>query len=300
MILAETAEALRKGATQIRDGEGDGQDGGLSGMMADALLAAFEDSSSSMEEKGTRLVGGGDALKDAARVMSNAKTAEAGMADLQQPPAYTAPTPLPGVPPTPKEIQAEATKRHAANQEMAAYNTARAQQEAAAAQWTQKLDAVFLGSIPPMQAIHGQPDPTEPPPSVPSSPSSPSLPPTGPRTPGTPASPTRRTPGIRRTRTGTLTRTATRTRTRTATRTRTGTRDPEKDPEKPDPEKDPEKPDPVDPERRATRSPRRPTRPTTCRERRARSRARRRAASPTTPRRARLRPARAREDRPAA
>ena len=30
-ILAETAEALRKGATKIRDGEGDGQDGGLSG-----------------------------------------------------------------------------------------------------------------------------------------------------------------------------------------------------------------------------------------------------------------------------
>ena len=58
-ILAETAEALRKGAAQIRDGEGEGQDGGLSGMMADALLTAFEASSSSMEEKGTRLVGGG-------------------------------------------------------------------------------------------------------------------------------------------------------------------------------------------------------------------------------------------------
>ena len=240
-ILAETAEALRKGATKIRDGEGDGQDGGLSGMMADALLAAFEDSSSSMEEKGTRLVGGGDALKDAARVMSNAKTAEAGMADLQQPPAYTAPTPLPGLPPTPKEIQAEANKRHAANQEMAAYNTARAQQEAAAAQWTQKLDAVFLGSIPPMQAIHGQPDPTEPPPSVPSSPSSPSLPPTGPRTPGVPDPTDPRDP-------------------------KDPNKDPDKDPdkdrdkdpdkprdpeepEKPDPD-DPEKPDPVDPEPR--------------------------------------------------
>ena len=70
----------------------------------------------------------------------------------------------------------------------AAYNTARAQQETAAAQWTQKLDAVFLGSIPPMKAIHGQPDPTEPPPSVPSSPTGPSLPPTGPRTPGNPDS----------------------------------------------------------------------------------------------------------------
>ncbi|MGF9755314.1 hypothetical protein AAII07_08935 [Microvirga sp. 0TCS3.31] len=223
-ILAETAEALRKGAAQIRDGEGDGQDGGLSGMMADALLAAFEDSSSSMEEKGTRLVGGGDALKDAARVMSNAKTAEAGMADLQQPPAYTAPTPLPGVPPTPKEIQAEATKRQAANQEMAAYNTARAQQEAAAAQWTQKLDAVFLGSIPPMQAIHGQPDPTEPPPSVPGGPSGPSLPPTGPRTPGTPDPTNPQDPD------------------------KPGQKDPDK-PEKPEPTKpDPTKPEPTKPE----------------------------------------------------
>jgi hypothetical protein len=184
-ILADTAEALRRGARQIRDGEGEGQDGGLSGMMADALLAAFEASSSSMEEKGTRLVAGGAALKDTARVMRNAKTAEAGMADLQQPPAYTAPTPMPGLPPTPEEIQAEATKRQAANQEMAAYNAARAQQEAAAAEWTQKLDAVFLESIPPMKAIHGQPDPTEPPPSVPSSPTGPSLPVT-PSTPGTP------------------------------------------------------------------------------------------------------------------
>ena len=289
-ILAETAEALRKGATKIRDGEGDGQDGGLSGMMADALLAAFEDSSSSMEEKGTRLVGGGDALKDAARVMSNAKTAEAGMADLQQPPAYTAPTPLPGLPPTPKEIQAEANKRHAANQEMSAYNTARAQQEAAAAQWTQKLDAVFLGSIPPMQAIHGQPDPTEPPPSVPSSPSSPSLPPTGPRTPGVPDPTDPRDPKDPdkdpepRTRTRTATRTRTSpTRWTRRSRTRSTRRSPTRSTRS-----------------RATRSPPRPLRPTTCRERRARSRARRRAASPTTPRRARLRPARARGDRPAA
>jgi hypothetical protein len=184
-ILKETAFALRLGATKIRDGEGDGQEGGLSGMMADTLLAAFEASSASMEDKGTRLIGGGDALKDTARVIANAKTAEAGMADLQQPPAYTAPTPVPGVPFTPEEIKAEATKRQAANQEMAAYNAARAQQEAAAAEWTQKLDAVFLESIPPMKAIHGQPDPTEPPPSVPSSPSSPSLPVT-PSTPGTP------------------------------------------------------------------------------------------------------------------
>ena len=295
-ILADTAEALRKGATQIRDGEGDGQDGGLSGMMADALLAAFEDSSSSMEEKGTRLVGGGDALKDAARVMSNAKTAEAGMADLQQPPAYTAPTPLPGVPQTPQEIQAEANKRHSANQEMASYKTARAQQEAAAAQWTQKLDAVFLGSIPPMQAIHGQPDPTEPPPSVPSNPTGPSLPP-GTAHPGTP-DPTDPT--------------------KPKDPDKPDDKDPEKpDKEKPEPTKDPSppsrsrrspsppSPSPPSPSRstrsrRATRSPRRPIRSTRCPGRPARSGARRRVASPTTPRRARLRPHRPREARAAA
>ncbi|NUS42018.1 MAG: hypothetical protein HOP97_10380, partial [Terrabacter sp.] len=237
-VLSDTAEALRKGAAKIRDGEGDGQDGGLSGMMADALLAAFEASSASMEDKGTRIVGGGNALKDAARVMSNAKTAEAGMADLQQPPAYTAPTPLPGVPQTPKEIQAEANKRQAANQEMAAYKSARAQQEAAAAQWTQKLDAVFLGSIPAMQAIHGQPDPTEPPPSVPSSPSSPSLPPTGPRTPGTPGVPDPTDPRDPKDPD----------KDRDKDRDKDPDKDRDKDPDKPDPV-DPEKPDPVDPDK---------------------------------------------------
>lgn len=230
IVLQDTAEALRRGARKIREGEGDGQEGGLSGMMADALLAAFEASSTSMEEKGTRLVGGGDALKDTARVMANARTAEAGMADLQQPPAYTPPTPVPGVQPTPQEIHAEAGKRQAANQEMAAYNAARAQQEAAAAQWTQKLDAVFLGSIPPMKAIHGQPDPTEPPPSVPTSPTGPTVP-TTPGTPGTPGTPT--TPS-------------------TPDPTDPDKPDPDRPdpdkPEKPDPEK-PEKPDPIDPEK---------------------------------------------------
>ena len=42
-ILKDTAFALRRGAKQIRDGEGDGADGGLSGMMADALLAAGDE-----------------------------------------------------------------------------------------------------------------------------------------------------------------------------------------------------------------------------------------------------------------
>jgi hypothetical protein len=247
-LLAETAAALRKGATQIRDGEGDGQDGGLSGMMADALLAAFEASSSSMEDKGTRLVAGGDALKDAARVMGNAKTAEAGMADLQQPPPYTAPTPLPGVPPTPEEIQAEAGKRQAANQEMASYQAARAEQEAAAAQWTQKLDAVFLGSIPAMQAIHGQPDPTEPPPSVPSSPTGPSVPPTGPRTPSTPGVPDPTDP---------------RDPDRPDDRDGDDKDDDKPDkPDRPDPV-DPEKPDPVDPEKPDPVDPQQPRNPIT-------------------------------------
>ena len=38
------------------------------------------------------------------------------------------------------------------------------------------MDAAFLGAIPPMKAIHGQDDPTEPPPNVPSGPGGPYLP----------------------------------------------------------------------------------------------------------------------------
>lgn len=230
-ILKDTASALRRGAKQIRDGEGDGAEGGLSGMMADALLSAFEASSASMEDKGTRLVAGGDALRDTAQVMRQAKAAEASMADLNQPPAYKAPTPSPGAPPTPEEIHAEAGKRQAANQEMAAYNTARAEQEAAAAQWTQKLDAVFLGSIPPMKAIHGQPDPTEPPPTVPSSPTGPSVPTTPGTPPGTPGAPDP-----------------------------TDSTDP-KDPEKPDRPDRPEKPEPERPEKPEPERPERPEKP---------------------------------------
>ena len=144
-ILAETAEALRKGATKIRDGEGDGQDGGLSGHRRPTPCGGLRGLPSSMEEKGTRLVGGGDALKDAARVMSNTKTRRGQHGRPAAAAGLQGADPAPGVPPTPKEIQAEANKRHAANQEHAAYNTARAKQEAAAAQWTQKLDAAFLG-----------------------------------------------------------------------------------------------------------------------------------------------------------
>ena len=117
-ILEETAAALRKGATKVS--EGDGKKGGLSGVTADAVLAAFQASAESMQEKGTRLVTAGDTLRDTALVMGNARAAEAGMADLNQPAAYTPPTHNPGYTPTPEEIQAEGNKRQAANQERAA------------------------------------------------------------------------------------------------------------------------------------------------------------------------------------
>lgn len=190
ILLQDTARAIRDGAKKVRDG--DGTDDGLSGVTAQAVLDAFHASATSMQDKGTRLVAAGEVLNDAARVMRNAQTAEAGMTDLQQPAAYSPPSYSPGYTPTPQEIQAEGDKRQAANQQMAAYSSARAQQEAAATEWTQKLDAVFLESIPTMQAIHGQPDPTEPP-SAPSSPTSPSVPLT-PSTPGVPSDPDRPDP----------------------------------------------------------------------------------------------------------
>jgi hypothetical protein len=89
-VLEETANALRKGATKVR--EGDGKNGGLSGVTADAVLAAFQASAESMQEKGTRLVTAGETLRDTALVMGNAQAAEAGMADLNQPAPYTPPT----------------------------------------------------------------------------------------------------------------------------------------------------------------------------------------------------------------
>jgi len=128
-ILEETAAALRMGALRVRDG--DGKQGGLSGVTAEAVLAAFQASAESMQEKGTRLVTAGDTLRDTSQVMSRAQAAEAAMADLDQPPAYTPPTRDAGYTPTPEDIQAEATKRQAAHQERAAYDAARAQQEAA-------------------------------------------------------------------------------------------------------------------------------------------------------------------------
>jgi hypothetical protein len=191
ILLQDTARAIRDGAKKVRDG--DGTDDGLSGVTAQAVLDAFHASATSMQDKGTRLVAAGDVLTDAARVMRNAQAAEAGMADLQQPEAYTPPNYSPGYTPTAEQIKAEGDKRQDANQKMADYNTARTRQEAAATEWTQKLDAVFLESIPTMQAIHGQPDPTEPPPSSPSSPTSPSVPLT-PSTPGVPSDPDRPDP----------------------------------------------------------------------------------------------------------
>lgn len=186
ILLQETARHMRENAQRVRDG--DGTDGGLSGVTAQAVLEALHASAASMQDKGTRLVAAGEVLNAAARVMRNAQAAEAGMTDLQQPAAYSPPNYSPGYTPTPQEIQAEGDKRQAANQQMAAYTSARAQQEAAATDWTQKMDTVFLESIPVMQAIHGQPDPTEPPPSSPSGPTSPSVPLT-PSTPGVPSDP---------------------------------------------------------------------------------------------------------------
>lgn len=173
-LLKATAEAIRKGAETARDGNG--TDRGFSGVTAQAILDALTTSAASMEEKSAKVVVAGQALVDTAEAVSKAEAAEAAMTDLEQPPAYTPPTYSPGYQPTPEQISAEGNKREDAQQKMAAYQTARAQQEATAASWTQKLDGAFLAAIPPMQAIHGEPDPTAPPPSTATDPGGSNLP----------------------------------------------------------------------------------------------------------------------------
>ena len=126
-----------------------------------------------MEEKATKIRAAGEALRETSEVMRQAEVAEANMTVLDQPPAYTPPNYSPGYSPTAEEIKAEGDKRSAANARMSTYNTQRAEQESAASSWAQKMDDAFLAAIPPMKAIHGEPDPTEPPPDSPAAPSSP-------------------------------------------------------------------------------------------------------------------------------
>ena len=87
-----------RASTKVRGGE-DGDGSGLSGATADAVLAAFETSATSMQEKAVKIRAAGEALQETAEVMRQAEEAEAKMAVLEQPPAYSPPTYSPGAPP---------------------------------------------------------------------------------------------------------------------------------------------------------------------------------------------------------
>lgn len=115
-LLADTATAMRKGAEKVRDGNGTSD--GLSGETAKAVLAAFATSATSMQEKGTKIRTAGEALQATAEVMRKAEEAEAKMAVLEQPDAYTPPSHSPGYQPTSKEITAEGVKRSTANDKL--------------------------------------------------------------------------------------------------------------------------------------------------------------------------------------
>ncbi|HEV2797759.1 MAG TPA: hypothetical protein VGV65_09075, partial [Nocardioides sp.] len=188
-VLGMTADAMKEGMAKVR--EGNGTDGGLGGVTALAILDAFQVSAESMKDKSVKIIAAGEALRETADVIRKAEDAEAKMAVLEQPPAYSPPTYSHGYVPTPDEIKAEGDKQSAANARMTTYTTQRAEQESAASDWAQKMDAAFLAAIPPMQQIHGEPDPTEPPPSIPGSPGTPGAPgaPGAPGTPGAPSTP---------------------------------------------------------------------------------------------------------------
>ena len=296
-VLEETANALRKGATKVR--EGDGKNGGLSGVTADAVLAAFQASAESMQEKGTRLVDG-RRHPPRHRTRDGQRPGGGGRHGRPQPAGALHPThpqprlhahaggdpgrgqQAPGGQPGARGLQhrpgpaggrgravdAEARRRLPRRHPADEGDPRSARPDRAAAVGAQRPD----GSLPATDRTAGprHPDPTDP-----SGPGD-----AGPDGPGQAG--------------------------------QAGQGPDKPDPTKPDPTKpeptrpEPTKPQPTWPEKpdpqpdAATRSPHRPTRRTTCRERPARSRARRRAASPTTPRRARLRPARPPEDRPAA
>ena len=123
-----------------------------------------------MQTKSDVLTNGGTALGDVAGKMITGRGVLEGLADLQEPPAYTPPTYSPGIQPTEAQIKADGEARAASNAQHEQFNDAFQAQEAQAAAWTQKLDDAYLEAIPPMKEIHGQPDPTEPPPPPPPGP----------------------------------------------------------------------------------------------------------------------------------
>lgn len=176
--LQTLAEGLKQAAAQaeLRIGE--------QTLTGPALRKSMEESSVSLTTKADQLRAAGEALRQVGQQISDTKDSRDNMADLgPKPSPYQAPANTTGVEPTPEEIAAQAAASQARQAERGAWQSAYEKQEARSLALTKQMDAAFLAAIPPMKEIHGQNDPTEPPPSSPSAPSS------GPYLPGTQAPP---------------------------------------------------------------------------------------------------------------
>jgi hypothetical protein len=169
--LQTLSDALQQAAQQaeLRIGE--------QTLTGPAMRAGMEESSASMRLKAEQLRDAGQALVVVGQQVSDTRDARDSMADLgEKPPAYQAPPGSPGVPPTDDELAAQAAASAARQQQRNAWQSDYDKQEAKSLALTKEMDAAFIAAIPPMQAIHGQEDPTEPPPHVPSGPGGPYLP----------------------------------------------------------------------------------------------------------------------------
>ena len=126
-FLDTVSQAMIAGAKTAAGDKTSGK--GLSGVTAKAVLEAFQVSAESMQEKSAKIQAAGTALQETAEVMRKAEEAEAKMAVLEEPAAYTPPTYSPGYTPTSEQITAEGDKRAAANAKMDTYNAQKAEQE---------------------------------------------------------------------------------------------------------------------------------------------------------------------------
>jgi hypothetical protein len=163
--LQTLSDALQQAAQQaeLRIGE--------QTLTGPAVRAGMEESASSMRLKSEQLRDAGQALVVVGQQVSDTRDARDSMADLgEKPAAYQAPPGTPGVEPTDEEIAAQAAASAARQQQRNAWQSDYDKQEAKALALTKDLDAAFIAAIPPMKEIHGQEDPTEPPPDVPSGP----------------------------------------------------------------------------------------------------------------------------------
>lgn len=169
--LQTLAEGLQQAAAQaeLRIGE--------QTLTGPALRKSMEESSVSLTTKADQLRAAGEALRQVGQQISDTKDLRDNMADLgPKPSPYQAPANTTGIEPTDEEIAAQAAASSARQQERSAWQTAYEKQEARSLALTKQMDAAFLAAIPPMKEIHGQQDPTEPPPSAPSAPGGPYLP----------------------------------------------------------------------------------------------------------------------------